>query len=365
MTKTLSGGVSVLDYRKGRQSGTVKLNYLNRNSEKTILSNPVISMKKGQFSSRAGNNPKLIFSDLKDNIPTQKWIPDSMNILREFQPVFNATELQTNEPYTPVITPILPKMGKPIPVAQGLSVATNTDGLLRPRDPRPMVDAGIQMSPVQKMEPMEGMQQIINNNYFQQQIVPVSNQYTSNQQFVNNDNTVNNQFVNVDNSQTQNNQYVDQTQLQINNTLVQQEFQHLVNNQLQLQIQNENILNYLAIQNNNSLVQPYQIPGAYESGMQQITLDKQAMGDGSGLAIEYPMTSLDTVNRPDRVYEPEDSLVNASFENQNLQPTPVVVQIKPNKSGKKNRRKENRLKRIENLTNPTTKKYYKNKLEQG
>ena len=323
MGKFLAGGVSVLDVRNGRERGTVKINYMNRPSDKTILKNPVVSIKNGQYSSRPGSNAKLIFSALKDNIPTQKWITDSANILKGPRSISIGT-MTSMEPFMPTITPTLPRTGNRIPVAQGRSMGTMTEGLLTPNEPRPMVNASQQTLPVSRMEQA---QQIVYYNV--NQTIPVTNQFTTNQQFVDNtqnqqiiqnDNTVNNQFVSVDQSKVQQNQYVDNSQFQQNQTMVRQEYQHLVNNnQLNLAIENKNILNSLSILSDPSGSGSGLNPSAsYNQGLQQITLDRRAFGNANGsLAIEYPMDSVDMVTRPSVIVEPvemSNALVKTGFD---------------------------------------------------
>lgn len=339
MTKILASGISPYDIRSNKVqvgSNAVRLNYMNKNSESIITKYPVVAFdKNGRYSKNpSASIPRMEYSELRTYIPQQKWIPDMANILREKIPVTASIGVQTEDVGTTPMSPVLPSGVPRIPVSsQGVPITTQTEGMYQPNDPSPMIDAGSQTMMAGLLEPMS---QVVNNNYYNQ-VTPVSNFNTTNQQYVNNQvdaSTTNQQVVN----NTTNQQQI------INNTLVQQEMMHLIDNRLQLLTHQNNLQQNLSIITDPTLSQPFRPdPRTFDAGM-QITLDQNALMDSEMSiqpAIEYPSNWVSEETRPSMIEEPSTpSQATASFD----APRPV-----PNRISKKNRRKQQKLIDVTNV----------------
>ena len=341
MTKVLAGGVSPFDIRRNKVpagSGAVRINYMNKNSERVITKYPVVAFdSNGRYSSEPSRGiPHMQHSELRANIPTQRWSSKAAGILQPKEPVTKSTGVQTDViiEATPRLTPKLPSGTPKIPVSsQGVPISTQTD-MFQPADPSPRVDAAVQTWHTGGLEPSS---QIVNHHYHQN--IPVTNVNTTNQQFVNNQvdqSTTNQQVVNVDNTQQQ--------QI-INNTVVQQELTHLVDNRLQLLIHQNNLTqNAFAVINDPSNSAPIRpVPQQFQPGT-QIALDQQMLMDAemsiSPKAIEYPSNWLATQTNPSMIEEPSTpSGAMTSFD----APRPVPT----NRQSTRNRRK----KRLQDVTN--------------
>jgi hypothetical protein len=297
MTKVLTTGVSPFDLRRGKVpagSYSVRLNYANKNTENIITKHPVVAFgKNGRYASTPAKSiPRMETTELKANIPTQKWISDAANILKPKEPVLNSIGVQTEDVGTTPMTPVLPSGVRNIPVSsQGVPISIQTD-MWQPVDPSPRVDASVQTWSTCALEPSS---QIINNNYYNQ-VTPVTN--TTNQQFVNNqvDQSVTNQQVVNNMYQTENNLY---------QTSVQQELMHLVDNRLQLLVHQNNLQQNLSIVTDPSLTRPRPTPQAFQPGT-QIVMDQAALMDVdvSQAQIEYPSSWVASQTNPVSVEEP-------------------------------------------------------------
>lgn len=299
MTKILASGISPFDLRNNKVpagSTAVRLNYMNKNTENTITKYPVVGFdKNGKYSKNASRSiPGMQYSELRNNMPQQKWITDSANILLPKKPVTASIGVQTESVGTSPMYPVLPSGVPNIPVSsQGVPITTQTD-MWQPAEPSPMVDASIQTWHTGALEPSS---QIINNHYHQ--VTPVSNFNTTNQQFVNHT---------VDASTT-NQQVINNTNQQqiINNTVVQQEMLHMVDNRMQLAVNQNNLQQTLQIITDPSLSQPFNYqPRQFDAGT-QIVLDRNALIDedmGGIQAIEYPSNWATYPTYPNSIEEP-------------------------------------------------------------